>query len=242
MYFIFQNAPDAPKHDWWMFDDIYYDQCCKHKEEARPEKNQSTNLANNSDWDSEGFQGNAPQSFGPPLCSVPTLVWPTVAISACGRCFPSCCSLSSTLLLCFWWLASTMLNKNRMCVMIKAISSWELFCQNIIPTFLILKLATDCQKQRLPICKISKGQKKVNILVFAASREAAGGDVIAETQPVEAQFRKITRRNNNNRKSNQETYEMWKNNINCIHERQIYCSYLPLSLFDLAFSSRGRRI
>lgn len=51
--------------------------------------------------------------------------------------------LVSALLLCFWWFRSTRLTKNRM---IETISSWELLCQNIIPTFLNLLLATDLSK------------------------------------------------------------------------------------------------
>lgn len=97
------------------------------------------------------------------------------------------------------------------CVLIQAISSRELFCQNIIPTFLILLLATDLRVVKnndFPFVKSQRGKIMVNILVFAGSGEAAGGDVIAETQPAEPQSRKITSRNNNNRKSNQVTYEM----------------------------------
>lgn len=66
----------------------------------------------------------------------------------------------------------------------------------------------------------------VNILVFAWSAKSGGNFIVYKPSwgAVAPQSRKIKSRNNNNRKSNQVTYEMWKNNINCIHERQIYCS------------------
>lgn len=64
-----------------------------------------------------------------------------------------------------WQLPNTMRSKKTgcmgRCVLIQAISSRELFCQNIIPAFLILLLATDLRVVKnndFPFCKISKGQ------------------------------------------------------------------------------------
>lgn len=96
-------------------------------------------------------------------------------------------------------------------VVIQAISSRELLCQNIIPAFLNLLMASDLRVVKnndFPFGKSQRGEIMVNILVLAGSGEAAGSDAIAETQPAEPQSRKITSPNNNNRKSNQVTYEM----------------------------------
>lgn len=145
-----------------------------------------------------------------------TLFWLTVYINAVGKVLRVISRLSSAPPLCFLFgnfqtqCRAKTGRMGRLCF-----DSSNLFPGAVLSKYyphILNSVAGDRfegrQKQRLPVCKISKGQNNGKHLGVCWKWRGCCGDVIAETQPVEPQSRKITSRNNNNRKSNQVTYEM----------------------------------